>query len=300
MRKILGRLLLAVGGFLLIAGVLATVWAPGVVKKTPIDVDTTTRLDGVATKLGETFPVQVTSVTRSDTEASTDETAIWVNTSCVVDNSEGDAPDCVDGDDPRLVSASIGTFATDRETALATDHENLPPGTTPYEGIVNKFPFDAEARDYPYWDGTIGRAVPAEFVETTEIDGLDVHHYRVEVLDEDIEVAEDTPGSYSQTVDIFVEPDTGAVVNQQQSQQRYLEDGTQVLDLNVAFTDEQLETSIADAKDNKASLALITSTLPLVGFLGGAVALVAGVLLLVTGRRKTSTHEAAHREAVPV
>ncbi|MEV7428900.1 DUF3068 domain-containing protein [Nocardioides sp. NPDC092400] len=289
MRKIIGRVLIAVGGFLVVAGVLTTLWAPGVVKKTPVDVDQTTRLDGTATKLGETFPVNVTSITKADSEASTDRTTVWVNTSCVVSNADGDAPDCVDGEDPRLVSATVGTFATDRVTALARDHENLPEGSTPYEGIVNKFPFDTEKKDYPYWDGTLGRTVDMEYVEATEMDGLPVYHFSSAVADEEIEIADGTPGTYSQAVDIYVEPKTGAVVNQEQSQQRYLADGTQVLDLNVAFTDDQLATSVSEAKDNAANLDLITSTIPRIGFIGGAVALLLGALLLLVGRPRRAT-----------
>ncbi|NHC23001.1 DUF3068 domain-containing protein [Nocardioides sp. IC4_145] len=294
MRKIAGRVLIAIGGFLVVAGLLTTTWAPGVVKKTPVDVDQTTRLDGTATKLGETFPVNVTSITKADSEASTDDTTIWVNTSCVVDNSDGAAPACVDGEDERLVSATVGTFATDRVSALGRDHENLPAGSTPYEGIVNKFPFDTEKKDYHYWDGTLGRTVPMEFLEETEMDGLTVYHFASSVADEAIEVAEGTPGTYSQAVDIYVEPLTGAVVNQEQSQQRYLEDGTQVLDLNVAFTDDQLATSISEAKDNAANLTLITETVPRIGFIGGAVALVLGALLLLVGRPR---HAASPRAA---
>lgn len=51
MRKIIGRVLLGIGGFLVVAAVLAVTWAPGVVKKTPIDVDTTTVYEGQAAKL---------------------------------------------------------------------------------------------------------------------------------------------------------------------------------------------------------------------------------------------------------
>ncbi|MTB83146.1 DUF3068 domain-containing protein [Nocardioides marmotae] len=298
MRKIAGRVLIAIGGFLVVAGLLTSVWAPGVVKKTPVDVDQTTRLDGEATKLGETFPVNVTSITKADSEASTDDTTIWVNTSCVVANTDGNAPDCVDGEDERLVSATVGTFATDRVTALGRDHENLPEGSTPYEGIVNKFPFDTEKTDYPYWDGTLGRTVDMEFLEETEMEGLTVYHFAASVEDEAIEVAEGTPGTYSQAVDIYVEPITGAVVNQEQSQQRYLEDGTEVLDLNVAFTDDQLATSLSEAKDNAANLTLITETVPRIGFIGGAIALALGAVLLLMGRRSQAAHS-AHAAAAP-
>src|SRR6185503_5415547 len=49
--KVLARVLLGLGSFLLIAGILALTYAPGVVKKTPLDVDTTTVYEGQAAKI---------------------------------------------------------------------------------------------------------------------------------------------------------------------------------------------------------------------------------------------------------
>ena len=49
--RVLARVLLGLGVFLLVAGVLAVAWAPGVVKKTPLDVDTTTVYEGEAAKI---------------------------------------------------------------------------------------------------------------------------------------------------------------------------------------------------------------------------------------------------------
>jgi multisubunit Na+/H+ antiporter MnhB subunit len=42
-----------------------------------------------------------------------------------------------------------------------------------------------------------------------------------------------------------------------------------------------------------SSLTLITKTVPLVGFIGGAICIIAGILLLVSGRRKNKS-EPAH------
>ena len=50
---------------------------------------------------------------------------------------------------------------------------------------------------------------------------------------------------------IWVEPKTGAIQNQSQDQQRYLEDGTQVLNLQAEFTPEQIKKSAADTKDTR-------------------------------------------------
>lgn len=304
MRKFIGPILLGLGGFLLMAAIVASAWAPGVVKKTPLDVNTTTYLSGIAAKLDPATgdlasnPVKATSSTAVDSDVSDDRVAAWTNTTCVV-IQEGDPADCVPGDDPRLITASIDTFATDRDTALAVnDEEYVPAESVAHEGLVNKWPFDAEKTTYPYWDGTRGEAVDAVYDRTESLDGLETYVYKVTSVDEPIDVAEGVPGTYTSTKEIFVEPVTGAIINQTDDQQRYLESGDQVLDLQLAFTDEQLAQSIADGKDNRASVQLLLTTVPVVGFVGGILCLLAGGLLVLRGRGSSSQPQARRRETV--
>ena len=297
MRTILGRVLLGIGGFLVVAAVLAVTWAPGVVKNTPIDVDTTTHLDGTAAKIdvetGELSaprPIKILSETESDTDASTDSTGVWVQKTCVVFNDDGNTPECVDGDDPRLVTADIDVFATDRVTGLAVnDGDLLPADAIPHEGLVNKFPFDAQKKTYPYWDGTLGRAVDAVYESTEKVAGITTYKYVATVTDEPIEVAKDTPGTYTSRVELYVEPKTGAIQQQTENQQRYLEDGTQVLDLQAQFTDDQVQVFKDDADTNMGKLTLMLFIVPLAGFIGGGLALLGGAALLFTARRASSS-----------
>ena len=51
MRKVVGWLLLLLGAFLLVAAVVALVWAPGAAERTPLNVNTYTYLTGQADKL---------------------------------------------------------------------------------------------------------------------------------------------------------------------------------------------------------------------------------------------------------
>jgi hypothetical protein len=317
MRKIVGFVLLALGAALLAVGIVTTAWAPGVVKKTPLDVDTTTYLDGTAARLGaEERPVRITSVTRTDSEASDDATAVFVAVQCVVFTDEGDVPDCGDtteetdnvtGDegDERVLSITIDKFATDRVSALAVDEEGYVPEDSrgdQHDGIVNKFPFDAEKKTYDYWDGLTAQSWPAEFVAEEDVEGLATYHYQVQIESDDAEVIEGETGGYTNTVDIWVEPKTGGIVQQSQQQTRSL-DGTEVLSLSAQFTDEQVTTSVEEAEDNIARLELVTKTLPLVGFIGGIVLLLAGAAVVLLGRRGRGTASHAddgRREPVSV
>ena len=296
MRKIIGWVLLGLGAFLLVTGLMATLWAPGQVERTPLDTDSTTYLSGDADKLnpatGETEAIEVkaTSVTKADSKRSDDEVIVFVNTTCLVID-EGDVPDCVDAEDPgaRLVSATSDVFATDRSDAKAVNGQYLPAGAEEKEGLVNKWPFNAEKKDYSYWDGLLGAPVTAAYDSTESLDGLETYKYHVLLEETPAEVVEGVQGIYSQDKYIWIEPRTGAIVNQSYHEVRELEDGTTVLDMNIGFTEEQVAAGIKTAEENKGRLDLITGTVPLVGFIGGLLALLAGAFLVFAGRRDEKT-----------
>lgn len=308
MRKIIGLILLGLGSFLLITAVLATVYLPGVVKKTPLDTNSTTILTGEAQRrdadtgqLAAAVPIRVTNITQADGDKSDDDVIVFVNGSCVVENADGDTPDCVDGTDPRLVSATEATFATDRKTGLAVDNADyLPDADVQYEGLVNKWPFDAEKKDYEYFDATIEQPVEAVYVGTEDTKGLETYHFKVDIDEEPLEIAEGVQGTYSNEINIWIDPLTGTIVNQTQDQQRYLDDGTQVLNLQAAFTDEQIEEDVASTEDNRSRLDLITGTVPIVGYSAGALALIAGIALLLTARGRREQTTPVHRDRVTV
>lgn len=293
MRKIFGWVLLALGAFLVVVALTATVWAPGQVKRTPLDTDSTTRLAGSADKLNpatgevESLDVKATSITQADSKRSDDEVVVFVNSVCLVID-EGDVPDCVDADDPegRLVSASTDVFATDRSTAAAVNGEYLPAGAEEKEGLINKWPFDAEKTDYSYWDGILGAPVDAVYDSTETLDGLETYKYHVLVDEQPAEVVDGVEGIYSQDKFLWIDPVTGSIINQTQQELRTLENGDVLLDLDLAFTEDQVADNVESAKDSGGLIDLITRTVPLVGFIGGALALLAGAFLVFAGRRR--------------
>ena len=294
MRKVIAAVLVGLGSFLLVAALTVVLWGGEAVKKTPLDTDSVTNLSGEADKLNpatgevESLQVKAASVTKADAELSDDDVVVFVNTTCLVID-DGDTPQCVDESDDRLVSASSDVFATDRRTAEAVnDPQYVPPSAEEKTGLVNKWPFDAEKKDYLYWDGMLGEAVDATYDGTETIEGLETYKYHVLVEEQPAEVVEGIDGVYSQDKYIWIDPTTGAIVNQTQHEVRELEDGSPLLDMQLAFTDEQVEDNVADAKDSGRLLGLLTTTLPLVGFIGGAIALLAGLFLFLRGRRDTT------------
>ena len=304
MRKTI-PVLFGLGGFLLVAGLVCWLWAPGVVKKTPLDVNTTTHLSGQAQKLNtatgalDSNPVNATSITKTDSKASDDKIVVWANSSCLVIDKDN-PPDCVDGQDPRLVSASTDVFATDRVTALAVnDSKYLPADAVEHHGLVNKFPFDTEKKTYPYWDGTLGKAVDAKYSGTAKVKGADTYVFKVVSKDEPIDIAEGVKGTYTDETTIYVEPRTGAILNQTDDQQRFLDSGDKVLDLQLAFTSAQQQQSVDDSNSNLRLLNLVEWIVPVVGIVGGLLCLGIAVFLLLSGRRR-ETPNAEHREPAHV
>lgn len=285
------------GGFLLVLGVLGQTYAASKLMRTPLNVDSTTHLSGTAELNGpkgvEKFPVKVTSVTKVDSAKSDDSVVVFKNSSCVV-RDEGNVPDCVSNDDPqkRLLTASTDDFAADRKTGVAVNTTKYLPSTAvPHAGLVNKWPFEAAKKGYPYWSGTVGKAVNAAYDRTQKVNGLDTYVYKVAISKAPIDVAEGVKGFYSDNIEIFVDPLTGAIVDQTSKQSRTLKDGSPVLALDVAFTTAQVKQSVKDAKANDSQLDLVTKTVPLIGYIVGIPLIVLGlVMIFLGGRRREADH----------
>ena len=283
-----GAVLSAIGGFLVVVAILASVWAPGALMKTPLDVDQKTDLSGTATLSGETGPVLAWSITHTNSEKSDDNVVVWENSSCLV-KDEGGITECVSADDPqdRLISAGVDNFATDRVTGIAVnDPKYLPAEAEEKQGLVNKWPFQSQKKTYPYWDDLTQQAEDADYARSETVQGLDIYVYTVNISDAPIEIVDGVPGTYDDQKEIWVEPLTGAIVNQIDHQVRTDSDGKTVLDLSLQFTDAEIKASIDDAKANKDKLNLVRHTVPLVGYVVGIPLLLIGLALSFLGRRK--------------
>jgi hypothetical protein len=293
-RKIGGLVLIGLGAFLLVVGVLAAVWAPDAVKKAPADTDSTTRLSGTAAVVptGEKdVAVRAVSVTKSDTKRTDKDVVVYTNYTCLVKDVP-DTPDCGEEGsgpkaDPNVISVGTPTvFATDRRTGEALNSSKyLPAGTPATHGLVNKFPFDTQKKTYAFWDDVLQQTVPAQFQGTRDIDGLQTYEFRYVVDQQPAEIADGVKGRYSMEKTMWIDPRTGQIIDQEQHDVRSA-GGTTLLDVDLSFTDGEVARDVSDAKDNIKSLDLLTKTLPVVGLVGGALCVIAGLALLLTGRRR--------------
>jgi hypothetical protein len=298
--RVLSRVLLGLGGFLLIAGILALTYAPGVVKKTPLDVNTTTIYEGQAAKLDpltgdfDSKPAYAIRRTLADSKKSSDDHVIMVETACAVFDTGG-AQECVNGNDPDLITATIDIFAEDRVTAEAVEDKNLPPDAVPHSGLINKFPFDAKQKTFCLWDGDVGNCVDIDYKGTETLFGLKTYKSSYTVKDVPIEIAGDDPatpaddtipGTYDNVVTVNVDPKTGSIVKSGQDQQQFLEDGTPAADVVLTQTDDSVKDAVDEAKTAGKSLTILLTVLPIVGLGGGLLCLLGGLALVMRERNE--------------
>lgn len=294
----LGYVLVGLAAFLVVAGLLFQFWAPDQLKRAPIDTDELTELEGVALLPAnfaepsnlEQADVKVYQGTKSDTDKSDDDVAVYNEYTCLV-RDLGEIASCVDAEDPegRLVTVDEDRFATDRRTGEAVnDVKYIGEDAVPHAGLINKWPFDVEKKSYQVWDGMVGDSVEAKFVEETSLKGLDVYVFETDVTAEDVNILPDIPGTYIDQATWYVEPVTGSIVGKKEHQERLLDGDTLVLNLDVEFSDEEYTQKTDDAKANVKLLTLVTTTLPTVFYVAGALCAVAGGLLIRRRRRATA------------
>ena len=290
-KVVAGWILLLLGSFLLTTALLLWFYAPSRAERTPLDVNSFTYLTGQAKKLNpatgkvEDVPVTVMSRTQVDPKKSDGDVVVFVNYTCVnVDRNN--PPDCLRDNDDRLITNSIDVFAADRHTGIATnDSKYVGPDVTDHHGLVNKFPFNTQRKDYPYWDTLLNKAVTASYVRTTSLDGLNVYQFKIQVPPTKAKIAGDIEGTYQTQKDIFVEPRTGAIIDQRQHEIRLLPDGSTVLDMQLRFTDSTVKQGVSDAKDNIDRLDLVGKWAPIAASILGVLLLLIGALMVWAGRR---------------
>ncbi len=181
---------------------------------------------------------------------------------------------------------------------------------TDFTGIYSyKFPFGTEKKTYQYFDTSLLKALPIEYVSTEEIQGLSVYKF-VQTIEatqyseltvpgglvgQPDEASVVAPRFYSNVRTLWVEPVTGAIVKGEEVQKQYLagaDGATEALVLLaavLAFTEENTTEAVKNASEGKSRLTLIQQTIPLVFLILGLLLLAGGFFLL----RRQSDESAA-------
>lgn len=310
MRRVIGYVFLLVGAFALAAAAVAGFWGRDAAATVPLNVDTTTVLEGTASgalaKSDTPVPVKYTRTTQAAPKDSTDEVVVFVETACIM-IQEGETPTCARAeDDERVVTASERAYAMDRKTSEVVKDQEKYVGDRAVEGmtgLAGKFPFDTQRHDYNYWDDTLGTTVIATYVDDVEVEGVKTYQFEVsassddEILskgeDGEADTDDDVRGSYEATQTIYVEPTTGSYIDQTATQKMVTSSGMVLIDAEMSYNDETVSTNAEDAEANISKLTLIGTWIPVGGVVAGLLFLLVGLWLVLSGRKPNGGSHAA-------
>lgn len=315
MKRGIGIVLIGLGVFLVVIGALLRFTVVPAVAKAPLspgeDSGGVTQTDqaGVAAKLFDPgtltertdVPLTVTRFTRGDVPASqtadakAGDLAVYDTFQRVEDNAGV------------VVTASTARFAFNRVTSELSNccGANLDGENVQMSGIVPlKFPMFTQQQTYPYFDTDLNQGVDAVFQGQEEVEGLPVYKFLVVVEPTQtgtLEVPGDLVGSpdpsfiaprfYANTLTLYVEPTTGAIVKGDSVQKQTLRgpDGTDqltIIDAVIGTTPAEVTEGVNYAKTQAALLNLLNNTVPLVAGILGLILLVIGIALVATAKPK--------------
>lgn len=216
-----------------------------------------------------------------------------------------------------MISQYSAQLAIDRDTAAAVkwDKQSLQdagptaPSNVEFAGQLYKFPFGTEAKDYEYFDRDLRKAQPIRYQGTETINGLETYRFQQVIPDTALNFSAErlsgllntfAPGAttgqvtYSNTRTIWVEPVSGTFIKVQEQQKKTLipDNGPQtaLLDGNFVYTDETVANNVESAGNTKGQLLMISRNLPIGLAVLGAIMLIAGLILVTTGRRAAARH----------
>lgn len=314
MSKKLGTVALFLGAFLLALAGLSKFYMYDELAVVPLNHEATSvattapgddaeYLDVAAGLKPTTGPLKNTKVVVGNVEAAKKaskeldrDVAVWDIYDCT------DTPDFNCGSGKIALSATDDRVAFDRNTGEAVDWEGarsdvdgevIQPGD--FKGLYFKFPFDAQKKTYPFWDGTLRKATPAKFVGEGTVKGMKVYKYEQTI--EPVKTGTiDVPGSlvgsteatvtadriYSSVSKYSVDPVTGVVLVGQTAQDSYLElDGERALtttDATLTYTDANVTDTVNEFKSKALLLTAVKTYVPIGGAVLGLVLIGIGLL----------------------
>jgi hypothetical protein len=312
MRRFLGPLLFGLGVFLLVAGLLVRFYAYPRLAVAPIDQNSVTKLQATGAEIFDastlkplTTDLSIQSRTVGDVKASQDEgnnVRVWVGTTSIrsadgVVRSRSTVRSPFDATTAKAVNC-CGAFDE------STEGQRTPIKRT---GLVWKWPFDTQKKNYQVWDDTLGAAATAKYVGESSVKGLKTYEFKLEVPRTKVGTTQvpasvvGEPGSgnieadnmYSTTNTYQIEPYTGAIVTQSLASDNTLavngEDRITTTKADIQYTPATVDSNVSDFKSKASLLKLVKITGPIITVVLGLILMVLGFVL---GRRNESTASA--------
>ncbi|MCR6485712.1 DUF3068 domain-containing protein [Amycolatopsis sp. OK19-0408] len=229
MRRAFGLILLALGVFAVAGAVLLPTWVYPKLAKVPLDQDSTSVLEGTASKVlavtdDGTGPVskirenaKLTAVGRVQANFAAPEMrqdtdyAVWLLAVQVTDDADNTVLSaskrqvCFDrrtgeGYQPHGEASppcdASSSYVTELKDKAEKDGQK-PPETNDYKaqpGQNFKFPFGTEQKDYPVYDDNTGAAVTARYTGTDTVNGIETYKFVQDIPDTKLD-SKKVPGS---------------------------------------------------------------------------------------------------------
>jgi hypothetical protein len=315
MRRAIGLSLVGLGTFLIVIAVVLPTYLTGQFKKFPLNtyqVDTLVATNAsyfniptMTERSGVT--IQATDTTKGLATQGNSSTAVWQNFTYMYDLTNHNR-----------VLYQKRTAAFDRKTAQLVQccGEN-PAGQSGIVGYV--FPFGAQKQTYNMWDPATLKPEPYAYSGTTSIQGIQVYEYTANIAPTQIGT-ESVPGAmvnssastvtaremYSATATYFVDPETGAPIDAHEHEIIQFYNGNTpaltYLNANLIMTLASVTHLVGVDSNGRNELTLVSLILPIVIGVVGAIALVAGILMVRRPREDVEagpTTPAPERAAVP-
>jgi hypothetical protein len=216
-----------------------------------------------------------------------------------------------------LLQAYVEGACFNQETGLATncggDYLVTDPTDTQgqpieHRGLMFKFPFNTERRDYPFWDVNIKAPATARYDGTERLNGLLTYRF-VQVIQDTVIGQQDIPGEligdpqtpsltadriYSTKRTLWVEPYTGAIIKgSEQVNQRLAADGKQapIITGYLEYTPETVQANVDEYGESASGLRFVSRIGPIGGWILGPIFLLVGLGLLAMSRRRERDDE---------
>ncbi|HEY0641042.1 MAG TPA: DUF3068 domain-containing protein [Pseudonocardiaceae bacterium] len=326
MRRVVGLVLLALGVFGIVLGLALRFYAYDKLALVPLNqssesvstgedmtVFRTSRLeqeDGVS--------VTATRVVRGNPEAAEakpdGDVMVW-DVGVVVEDSDGTVLTssldhlCLNRHTNEAVRPCSGEGIEDNSDDNTIDADDA----VTHTGLSYKFPFGTEQREYDYFDNSAKAAFPMRYEATETIEGVETYKFVQTIPLTKLDIPEiklpgdlvDQPDEetvtasryYENTRTVWVEPYSGIIVKGQEEQKQTLRgpDGAELLTVfagTLAFNEETVKNSAADASDARSQLRLVRSVGPAVLISVGAVLLLVGLVLAMLGNGRSGRRHA--------
>ncbi|HZB32214.1 MAG TPA: DUF3068 domain-containing protein [Streptosporangiaceae bacterium] len=320
MQRTIGMLLIGVGAFFLTLSPLVRFYAAKQLIALPIDTYSTTRLqaqngsyfDAGNLRLRQGVTVVATNTVRGDVRASTDKVAVWDTFTSISDATTGSPIDyrqtrqAFDRRTSNLVMCCGAAVGNDTSTKQA--------------GLGTLWPIaNVEKKTYQYFDVTTRQTLPINYDGEDTVQGLRAYRFVLNVPHTRISEVADVPGNvlglgessgnvdadryFRGTKTVWVDPRTGAVVNQEENVRSTLhtKDGVERLTvaafhLKMVPADQQKLVKLAN--DNATTITVVKTIVPIATLVVGAILLVAGILVSMAAAGRGRGDRGARRAEI--